>query len=178
MTRFLVPLGLFVALAVVLAIGIDRSPTKGVIASPLIGRPAPHFVLPTLPAGEPFDSRELAGQWFVLNVWGTWCVECRREHSVLLQARAAGHVPIIGLNWRDQDDLALQWLAELGNPYERVPVDREGRVAIDWGVYGAPETFLVNDRGVVVHKHVGPLTGEIWQRDFLSRLPQPRGAGS
>ncbi len=172
MVKFLVPLGAFVLLAVVLGVGVQRAPEKAVIASALIGKSAPEFTLPEL--GAPtlnFDSRSMRGQWYLLNVWGTWCVECRAEHDMLLAVRRSAAVPMIGLNWKDDDEQAQQWLAQLGNPYERVPVDRDGRVAIDWGVYGAPETFLVDPSGIVVYKHVGPLTPEVWQREFLARLP-------
>jgi cytochrome c biogenesis protein CcmG/thiol:disulfide interchange protein DsbE len=173
MSRFLVPVGLFALLVVVLAIGLKRAPEKSVIPSALIGRPAPQFTLPEL--GSPqlqFDSRSMAGRWWMLNVWGTWCVECRVEHDMLLAVRRAGIAPMIGLNWKDDDAMAIRWLEELGNPYERVAVDAEGRVAIDWGVYGAPETFLIDPDGRVVHRHVGPLTQEVWEQQFRSRLPR------
>lgn len=171
MNRFLVPLGVFALLVVVLSVGIYRSPDKGLIASPLLGRPAPAFVLPSLlDPTKPFDSRSLAGKWYALNVWGTWCPECRHEHDALLEARRAGELVLIGLNWKDENSLAQAWLAQLGNPYEAIAVDQDGRVAIDWGVYGAPETFLVDPRGTIVHKHVGALTTEIWQRDFVARV--------
>jgi cytochrome c biogenesis protein CcmG/thiol:disulfide interchange protein DsbE len=114
----------------------------------------------------------------VLNVWGTWCVECRAEHSMLVEAGRAGLVPIIGLDWKDEDDHALDWLAQLGNPYQAIAVDRDGRTAVDWGVYGAPETFLVNSQGVIVYKLVGPLTRESWTREFLPRLPPRAASGS
>lgn len=170
MNRFLLPLAAFLVLAVVLGIGVRHSKTKGIIASPLIGRQAPEFVLPDLlaPAAR-FDSRSMRGRWYALNVWGTWCVECRAEHGVLVAAREAGELAIVGLNWKDSDDEARAWLAQLGNPYVAVPVDAEGRVAIDYGVYGAPETFLVDPRGVIVHKHIGPLTTETWQQEFVRR---------
>jgi len=171
MNRFLLPMGAFALLVIVLAIGIGRAPQKSVIQSALLGRPAPQFVLPQLGSPENFDSRRLRGQWFLLNVWGTWCAECRAEHDVLLEIQRSARLPIVGLNWKDEDALAVQWLQDLGNPYAYVALDREGRVAIDWGVYGAPETFLVNAAGMVIHRHVGPLTPEIWQRDFLARLP-------
>lgn len=172
MSRSLLPLGLFALLVVVLALAVQRSPEKGVIASPLIGRPAPEFVLPNLlDAATPVDSRAFKGRWYALNVWGTWCPECRNEHDTLMAAKAEGALPLVGLDWKDEDAQALAWLAQLGNPYEVIAVDRDGRVAIDWGVYGAPETFLVNADGVIVHKHVGPLTPEIWQREFIARLP-------
>ena len=171
MNRFLLPLGLFVLLAVVLAIGIRHAPEKGVIASPLLGRPAPQFALPSLtdPAQQ-VRSADLKGHWYLFNVWGTWCGECRQEHETLLQVHRAGVVPIIGLDWRDDDTQARSWLAQLGNPYQSVAVDRSGRIAIDWGVYGAPETFLVNPQGIVVYKHVGALTPDTWTREILPRV--------
>ena len=179
MTRFLWPAGIFALLVVVLFIGIQRAPQKNVIPSALIGKAAPSFKLPVLGESAEFDSTALRGRWYLLNVWGTWCPECRNEHDMLLEIADSGVLPVVGLNWKDDDGAALEWLRTLGNPYAVIAADREGRVAIDWGVYGAPETFLVNDRGVVVHKHVGPMTAEVWRRDFLARLPsgQP-GAGS
>jgi len=168
--RFLLPLAVFALLAIVLGIGIKNSDTKGVVASPLIGRAAPEFVLPNLLDPQaPFDSRSMAGRWYALNVWGTWCVECRVEHATLVAARQAGRLPLIGLNWKDDTASATVWLAQLGDPYEATAVDAEGRVAIDYGVYGAPETFLIDPQGVIVHKHIGPLSTEIWERDFVAR---------
>jgi len=171
MNRFLLPLGVFTLLAVVLAIGIQHSPEKGIIPSPLIGKPAPQFALPSLtdPASV-VRSADLKGRWYLFNVWGTWCGECRAEHDMLLQVRRAGLVPLIGLDWKDDDSQAREWLSQLGNPYQAVAVDRSGRAAIDWGVYGAPETFLVNPQGVVVYKHVGALTYETWTREILPRV--------
>ncbi len=179
MNRFLLPLAGFALLAIVLGVGIRHSKTKGVVVSPLIGRPAPDYVLPNLiePA-EKFDSRSMKGRWYVLNVWGTWCVECRAEHPVLVEAQRSGSLPIVGLNWKDSDEEARSWLAALGNPYVAVPVDAEGRIAIDYGVYGAPETFLVDPQGVIVRKHIGPLSAEIWQRDFVNRTTGAARTGS
>ncbi len=173
MKKFLIPIGAFALLVVVLAIGVKRAPEKSVIPSALLGKPAPQFVLPEL--GSPdlrFDSRSMAGRWWMLNVWGTWCGGCREEHATLLAMRREGLAPIIGLDWKDEEAAALRWLAELGNPYERVAADVEGRVAIDWGVYGAPETFLINPQGTVVYKHVGPMTEAVWRSEFVSRLPR------
>ena len=179
MNRFALPLALFALLVVVLAIGIRHSPDKGTIASPLVGRAAPGFSLPSLTdAQHRVSTQDLKGRWYVLNVWGTWCVECRAEHPMLVEAGRAGLVPIIGLDWKDEDDHALDWLAQLGNPYQAVAVDRDGRTAVDWGVYGAPETFLVNGEGVIVYKLVGPLTRESWTREFLPRLPSRAASGS
>ncbi len=173
MNRFLAPMAAFALLVVVLAIGIVRAPEKSVIESVLLGKPAPEYVLPQLEREAPFDSRDMRGRWHLVNVWGTWCAECRAEHQTLLDIQRSGRLPLVGLNWKDDDALATQWLRDLGNPYESVPLDREGRVAIDWGVYGAPETFLVDADGRVVYKHVGPLTPEVWQRQFLARMPAP-----
>jgi cytochrome c biogenesis protein CcmG/thiol:disulfide interchange protein DsbE len=171
MSRFLLPLGLFVLLAVVLAIGIRHSSDKGIIASPLLGKPAPPFSLPNLtdPAHE-VRSTDLKGHWYLFNVWGTWCGGCREEHETLLQVHRAAVVPIIGLDWKDDDTQALTWLTQLGNPYQSVATDHSGRIAIDWGVYGAPETFLVNPQGIVVYKHIGALTPEVWTREILPRV--------
>jgi len=173
MNRSLVPIAAFALLVVVLAIGILRAPQKTVIQSVLLGKPAPEFVLPELGRDSSFDSRSMRGRWFLFNVWGTWCAECRAEHEMLLEISRSGRLPLVGLNWKDEDGLATQWLQDLGNPYDHVALDREGRVAIDWGVYGAPETFLVDADGKIVYKHVGPMTPEVWQRQFLARLPPP-----
>jgi cytochrome c biogenesis protein CcmG/thiol:disulfide interchange protein DsbE len=171
LNKFLVPLGAFALLVVVLAIGIERSPEKGTIQSPLIGRPAPAFALTSLTdPSHVVRSQGLLGRPYLFNVWGTWCVACRAEHEMLLEIKKAGLAPLIGLDWQDEDSRALDWLAKLGNPYELVLVDRDGRTAIDWGVYGAPETFLVDAAGIVTYKHVGALTREVWAREFIPRL--------
>jgi cytochrome c biogenesis protein CcmG/thiol:disulfide interchange protein DsbE len=170
--RFILPAGIFGVLVVVLAIGVIRSPEKGTLASALVGKPAPAFSLPEL--SDPtrtVDTKSLAGKPYVMNVWATWCVECRAEHQVLLDAARDGRLPIIGLNWRDENGPALQWLAELGNPYRAVAVDADGRVAIDYGVYGAPESFFVDAQGIVQYRHVGALTADVWQKEFIGRLP-------
>jgi cytochrome c biogenesis protein CcmG/thiol:disulfide interchange protein DsbE len=141
------------------------------VPSPLIGKPAPQFTLPSLQdASYPVDSKELLGQPWVLNVWGTWCGGCRQEHDTLLAIAAQRVVPVVGLNWKDDDQLARQWLVQLGNPYSVVAVDREGRTAIDWGVYGAPETFLIGPDGTVLYKHIAPMTMDVWNREFLPRI--------
>jgi cytochrome c biogenesis protein CcmG/thiol:disulfide interchange protein DsbE len=171
--RFVVPVIVFLLLAGVLYVGVVRSPDKSTMVSALIGKPAPAFELPVL--GEPgrtFSSTQLAGKPWVLNVWGTWCPACRDEHPVLVDIGRQNPLPIVGLDWRDEDAAASQWLEQLGNPYDVVAVDAEGRTAIDFGVYGAPETFFVDADGVVQYRHVGPMTPEVWQREFLGRLPR------
>jgi cytochrome c biogenesis protein CcmG/thiol:disulfide interchange protein DsbE len=176
--KFVVPLLLFVALAVFLFVGLYRDPRY--VPSPLIGKPAPQFTLPSLQdANYPVSSQELLGQPWVLNVWGTWCGGCRQEHDTLIAIAAQRAVPIVGLNWKDDNALAQRWLAQLGNPYNVVAEDREGRTAIDWGVYGAPETFLIGPDGIVLYKHIAPMTMEVWNKEFLPRIETARAtAGS
>lgn len=175
MNRFWIPLGAFAALVVVFAVALKRAPEKQFVQSALIGKPAPEFVLPDLlNPGASVDSKTYKGRWVLVNVWGTWCVECRVEHPVLLDIQREGKLAIIGLNYKDEDAAAQKWLADLGNPYDAVAVDREGRAAIDFGVYGAPESFLVNPDGVIVHKVVGVVTAAMW-RDTL--LPLMNGVG-
>jgi cytochrome c biogenesis protein CcmG, thiol:disulfide interchange protein DsbE len=178
---FLVPLGLFAALVVVLAVGINHSRQVGVLQSPLVGHQIPDWELPILtdPA-KTLGSRELQGQWYVLNYWGTWCYACRAEHATLLQAQRDARVQIIGVDWKadnpDEDSDALEWLSKLGNPYSQVVTDHDGMTAINLGIAAAPESFLVNPQGVIVYKEPGVITPEIWRREFLSRLP-PQSSG-
>ena len=173
MLRYLIPVGLLLALVAFFYVGLGRD--KQTLPSPLIGKPAPEFSLPRVgDTTQSVSSRDYAGQPYVLNVWATWCVGCRQEHDALLEIASRGEVPIVGLNWKDDMQLAQQWLRELGNPYVATAFDEEGRVAIDWGVYGAPETFLIDAKGNVIHKHVAPLTVEIWERDFAPLIRQGR----
>lgn len=168
--RYLVPAFAFAVLVGFFVVGLKRDP--GAIPSPLIGLPAPAFSLESL--GDPslkIAPTDFSGQAWLLNVWATWCVGCRQEHETLLSIARENRLPIMGLNWRDDRALAMRWLSELGNPYVSVAYDPEGRTAIDWGVYGAPETFLMDPQGRVIWKHIGPLTMEDWERDFLPRLP-------
>ena len=177
MNRFVFPVAIFAVLVVFLAIGLTRDPSY--VPSPLIGKTIPAFSLPNLAdASLTVSDEDLRGRYSVLNVWATWCVGCRQEHPVLNQIAQQGEVPLYGLNWKDEDRLARGWLEQLGNPYVATAVDREGRVAIDWGVYGAPETFLISPNGIVLHRHIGPLTPEIWQTEFLDRIAEARrGSG-
>ena len=169
MWRYLVPIGLFATLFAFFYFGLGRD--KETLPSPLIGKPAPSFSLPRVDdPSRMVSTQDFAGRPYVLNVWGTWCPGCRQEHDALLEIARLKVVPMIGLDWKDDLQLAQQWLRELGNPYAVTGFDAEGRVAIDWGVYGAPETFLVDGRGVVRHKHVGPLTLEVWERDFMPKI--------
>jgi cytochrome c biogenesis protein CcmG, thiol:disulfide interchange protein DsbE len=176
MLKFGVPLALAVLLGVFLFVGLQRDPSY--VPSPLIGKPAPEFTLPSLhDPSYPVASKELAGKPWVLNVWGTWCAGCREEHETLMAIARTGVVPLVGLDWKDDNAAALEWLRKLGNPYAVVASDPEGRVAIDWGVYGAPETFLISADGTVLFKHIAPMTMEVWNKEFLPRI-QAASAGA
>jgi cytochrome c biogenesis protein CcmG/thiol:disulfide interchange protein DsbE len=179
MRRYLLPfviLALFAGLIAVFAVGLNRDPTF--VPSPLIGKPAPDFDLPDLrEPGKRVTAADLRGGMKLLNVWATWCSGCRQEHEALLAIARESGVPIIGLNWKDDPEAARRWLQALGDPYAAVPVDAAGDVAIDWGVYGAPETFLIGPDGTVLYKHIAPITAEVWEREFLPRI-RAGGAGS
>lgn len=174
MTRFLIPIILFGLLVIVFSVGLNRDPSF--VPSPLIGKPVPQFNLARLEHPDQFVSdADLRGQVSLLNVWATWCVGCRQEHETLNQIAELGDVPIYGLNWKDDTEQASAWLAELGNPYVASGVDADGKVAIDWGVYGAPETFLVDAEGIILYRHISPLSMEIWQTEFVPRINKARG---
>lgn len=169
MWRFIVPIGVFAALFAVFFVGLGRD--KETLPSPLIGKPAPQFALPSVEdPSRTVSSSDFAGRPYVVNIWGTWCPGCRQEHEVLLQISKRNEVPIIGLDWKDEVPAAQQWLSQLGNPYAATAFDGDGRVGIDWGAYGAPETFLVDANGIVIHKHTGPMTIAAWEADFVPRL--------
>jgi cytochrome c biogenesis protein CcmG, thiol:disulfide interchange protein DsbE len=171
-SRYIIPLALFVLLVVVFGIGIRQSPDKNIIPSPLIGKPAPAFSLPSLiDPGQRVSTAQLRGHWYLFNIWGTWCVECRVEQPMLLKIKESGVIPLVGLDWRDDPDDALSYLKEEGDPYQSIAVDQDGSEAIMWGAYGAPETFLVNPQGIVVYKYIGPITEDAWEQQILPRLP-------
>jgi cytochrome c biogenesis protein CcmG/thiol:disulfide interchange protein DsbE len=147
----------------------------GYIESPLIGRQAPEFSLPDLenPVAS-VGTNDLAGQVSLLNVWATWCIECRHEHDFLLQLARSG-MPIYGLNWKDDQAAAIEWLETLGDPYIASATDQIGDVAIDYGVYGAPETFLIGPDLTILQKHLGPLTPAVWEAKFAPVIESIRG---
>jgi cytochrome c biogenesis protein CcmG/thiol:disulfide interchange protein DsbE len=166
MTRFAIPIAIFVALLLLLGIGLKLDPRE--VPSPLIGKPAPHFQLPELhqPA-KTFSERDMLGKVWVLNVWASWCVSCREEHPVLLDLAANGEVPIYGLNYKDRREDGLAWLKGMGDPYKLSIFDFDGRVGIDYGVYGVPETYVIDKSGVIRYKRIGPLTPEIVKEKVL-----------
>jgi len=168
MKRFLLPLGLFLVLALFLAIGLKLDPRE--VPSPLVGKPAPGFQAPALGRPETTIKRDdLLGKVWLLNVWASWCGACRDEHPVLVEFSRRKLVPIYGLNYKDKREDGLGWLTKFGNPYTESVFDPEGRIGIDYGVYGVPETFVIDRAGVIRYKHIGPITPEVL-RDKLEPL--------
>ncbi len=166
MLKFIIPLVLFVVLAVFLALGLNLNPRD--IPSPFIDKPAPVFSAPKLTAPtEKLSTTDLKGKVWLFNVWASWCVSCREEHPVLNQLAKQHAVEIIGLNYKDEPDAAKKWLDTLGNPYTVSLMDQDGRIGIDWGLYGVPETFDIDKKGVIRHKYTGPITIEAWQQTLL-----------
>lgn len=171
MSRFVIPLILFVVLVVFLAIGLGRDPHE--IPSPLINKQAPAFQLAQLKdPSKSFSAEEMKGKVWLLNVWASWCFSCREEHPLLLEYARSGAVPIYGLNSKDKREDALSWLGELGDPYVLSVSDLDGRVGIDYGVYGAPETYLIDRNGIIRFKHIGPVTPDIWSQKILPLAKQ------
>lgn len=172
--RYLLPLLLFVVLVAFLARGLSLKPRE--IPSPLIDKPAPAFSLPTLDApDQKLATQDLRGKVWILNVWASWCVACRIEHPLLVEFSKTGMVPIYGLNYKDKRDDAIGWLNKFGNPYTRSLSDSDGLVGIDFGVYGVPETFVIDRNGVIRYKQIGPLTPAVL-RDEIVPLVRKLGA--
>ena len=158
--RYLIPLAIFLALVGLLAVGLKLDPKE--VPSPLIGKPAPGFALTRLDQPAQTIRREdLLGQVWMLNVWASWCTACREEHPLLLEFARGRLLPVYGLNYKDQRAAGLRWLDNFGNPYTASLFDPDGRTGIDWGVYGVPETFIIDRAGVVRYKHIGPLTPDV-----------------
>ncbi len=167
--RFAVPLLLFVTLVVFLGVGLHRDPR--LVPSPLIGKPAPQFSLGTLATPDTLMQRnDLLGHPFLLNVWASWCVQCREEHPLLLDISRAAQVPLIGINYHDELAAGRQWLTERGDPYRLTLFDPQGKLGLDLGVYGVPETFLVDADGVIRYKHIGPLTADVLTQEVMPLL--------
>lgn len=169
---FLLPLLVFLALAAVFLMQLFSGRDTSLVPSALIGRDAPQTDLPplegmTLPG---LSSNAFAGKITLVNVWGSWCLPCRQEHPLLMQLARDGRFVIAGLNYKDKPENARRFLGDLGNPYDAIGVDQNGRAAIDWGVYGVPETFLVGPEGRIRYKHVGPFTPESVQNDLMPEI--------
>jgi cytochrome c biogenesis protein CcmG, thiol:disulfide interchange protein DsbE len=164
--KFLIPLALFGVLVIFLGIGLNRDPSK--IPSVLISKPAPQFKVPQLIAdSKTFAPADMKGQVWLLNVWASWCVACRVEHPLLVELSRSKVVPLIGLNYKDKRPDALKMLAQQADPYDLSAVDLDGRIGIDYGVYGVPETFVIDKNGVIRYKQIGPITREALDKTIL-----------
>ncbi|MBI4195265.1 MAG: DsbE family thiol:disulfide interchange protein [Betaproteobacteria bacterium] len=174
MLRFGLPLGVFLALVVLLAIGLNLNPRE--VPSPLINKPAPAFELPQLHAlDRTFSPKSVAGQVWMLNVWASWCAACREEHPLLVDLAKNGVVPLYGLNYKDRREDAVAWLKRFGDPYRLSIHDFEGKVGIDYGVYGVPETYIIDKSGVIRYKRIGPITPDIVQQKILPLVKELNG---
>ena len=184
MKKFLIPLALFMGLVVFLAVGLKRDPRE--IPSPLVGKPAPAFSLPTLVGDKPFSPADFKGQVWLFNVWATWCVACREEHPLLVEFSQTQSVPIVGLSYKEIQaadqangplseeaklalarERSLRFLQRQGDPYKLSVMDLDGSVGINYGVYGVPETYLIDRQGIIRFKHVGPVTPQLLQDKLL-----------
>ena len=174
----LVPIGIFLLLGVLLAVGLKIADHKEDLPSPLIGKPMPAFTLPLLDREEVMvDSAALIGEPFLVNFWASWCVTCRVEHPVIEELANTGALRIVGMNFRDEPADAKAWLQRFGNPYDMIISDRDGRTSIDFGVYAAPETFLIDAGGTIVFKQLGALTPEVIEQEILPRIARQGSAG-
>lgn len=172
--RYAIPLGIFILMAGLLGYGLKLDPR--LIPSPLIDKPAPAFSLARLHAPQhQVSEKDFQGQVWVLNVWASWCVACRAEHEVIKRLSSLGIARVIGLNYKDNPEDARRWLQELGDPYALSLMDRDGRVGIDWGVYGVPETFIIDKDGLIRYKHIGPITLESLDREVIPMLKKLKG---
>jgi cytochrome c biogenesis protein CcmG/thiol:disulfide interchange protein DsbE len=164
--RYLFPLAIFLGLLALLGVGLKLNPRE--VPSPLIGKPAPAFMLPRLDRPETsFTQRDMLGKVWLLNVWASWCVSCRDEHPLLLELARARIVPVVGLNHKDEREHGLKWLAAFGDPYQLSVFDHQGRVGMDYGVYGVPETFVIDKQGLIRYKRIGVLTPQVLHEKIL-----------
>lgn len=171
MMRYLIPLFAFMVLAAFLLVGLSLNPRQ--VPSPLIDKPAPKFQLNQLHEPDKImSSDENLGKVWMLNVWASWCVACRDEHPLLVQLAKAGIVPIYGLNYKDERSTALQWLKRFGDPYAINIVDSDGKVGIDYGVYGVPETYVIDKKGIIRHKHIGPVTVDSLEKTIIPLIKE------
>lgn len=170
MNRFLLPLGIFIVLVGFLAVGLNRDPRE--VPSPLVGKPAPDFQLAQLhQPDKTFSPKDMTGKVWLFNVWASWCVSCRQEHPVLVEYAKKG-VPIVGLDYKDQREDGLRWLRQYGDPYLLSAWDGDGRVGINYGVYGVPETYLIDKTGTIRYKHIGPITAEAMEKKILPMMKE------
>ncbi|MGI9205940.1 MAG: DsbE family thiol:disulfide interchange protein [Woeseiaceae bacterium] len=176
MVKFIAPLVVFALLLLVFVKGLDPERDLKELPSPFLGKEAPDFDLPRLKNPDArVSSQDYAGEVALVNFWATWCVGCRQEHGFLMELSREIDVPIYGIDWRDQRDPALKWLQQLGDPYVASGFDVDSVTGINWGVYGAPETFLIGKDGRVLYKHLGPLSRGIWESEFVPLIAAEEG---
>ena len=172
--RFAIPLGIFILMAALLGLGLGMDPSK--IPSPLIGKSVPTFSLAKLhDPQQQMSNEDFIGEPWVLNVWASWCVACRAEHKYITRLGDMKLVKVIGLNYKDEPEDARNWLRELGNSYTASLMDRDGRVGIDWGVYGVPETFIIDKDGIIKYKFIGPINQEILDTEIVPLIKELMG---
>ena len=176
MKRAIWTLAIFIALVTLLAVGLRLNPRE--VPSPLIGKPAPAFELPLLTEPDKrFSQKDMLGKVWIMNVWASWCPPCLVEHPVVTRIAQSGLAPVVGLNYKDARDDALPWLKRNGNPYQLIVFDANGRIGIDYGVYGVPETYVIDRKGVIRYKHIGPLTADIVQQKVEPLVKELSGGG-
>ena len=176
MKRALWTLGIFIALVALLAVGLRLNPRE--VPSPLIGKPAPPFELPLLTEPDKrFSQKDMLGKVWIMNVWASWCPPCLVEHPVVTQISRSGIAPVVGLNYKDARDDALPWLKRNGNPYQLIVFDANGRIGIDYGVYGVPETYVIDRKGVIRYKHIGPLSADVVKQKVEPLVQQLNSGG-
>jgi cytochrome c biogenesis protein CcmG/thiol:disulfide interchange protein DsbE len=169
-------IAIFAALVGLLAVGLTLNPRE--VPSPLIGKPAPAFELPLLHAPDKsFSQKDMLGTVWVLNVWASWCPPCLAEHPIVTELARSGVAPVVGLNYKDAREDALPWLKRNGDPYKLSVFDQKGRIGIDYGVYGVPETYVIDRKGVIRYKHIGPLTPEVAQKKIRPLIAELNGRG-
>lgn len=171
-TFIVLPLLLFLVVVIILWRGLGLHPNQ--VPSPLIGKPAPAFELPILASKKITTNKDFIGHITLLNVWATWCYACAQEHEFLLELAKKEYFSLYGLNYKDNPIVAKEWLEKYGNPFRIVAVDASGKVAIDWGVYGTPETFVIDKKGMIRYKQIGPITPEIWDQNLKPIVEQLR----
>ena len=172
--RFLIPLAVFAVVVGILGVGLTLDPRE--VPSPLIDKPAPAFSLPQLAQPDKtISQKDMLGKVWLLNVWASWCVSCREEHCTILELARSGVVPVLGLNYKDERADGLAWLARLGNPYRISAYDRDGRIGIDYGVYGVPETYVIDKAGVIRYKRIGAVTPEVVRDRILPLVKKLNG---
>ncbi|NDU86122.1 MAG: DsbE family thiol:disulfide interchange protein [Ferrovum sp.] len=167
---YVIPLLAFGGLATFMGLGLSHDPHE--VPSPFIGKPAPDFRLPKLEGDGTFGPADYRGKVWLLNVWASWCVSCREEHPVLLKYSRLNQVPLVGLDYKDQADDGRKWVDQYGNPYTLTVMDVDGRVGIDYGVYGVPETYVIDKNGTIRYKQIGPITEEVLQKTLMPMIAE------